>query len=388
MKLYEYKAKEIFAKYGIPVPKGLVVSSPGELADKIASDTDEDTLDLSAPVAIKSQVLVGGRGKAGGIKFANNMDEIKATIDELIGTSLKGYEVRQVLVEQKLDLTDVQELYVGFTIDRSSKKPVAIVSSEGGVDIEQVAATTPDKIFKLELDPISEFEMYQARNLSKKLGFKNKTMLQVARIIYKLYKLFRDYDAELAEINPLMVGPNIGVIAADAKITIDDNSLYRHQEFSGVIKVSGEYTEIEQKAKDAGLAYVELDGNIGIIGCGAGLVMASLDILNQYDGKAANFLDVGGGATAENMRQALELVEMKEGVRSVFVNIFGGITRCDEIAKGIVDFSPKIPLAIRMMGTNQEEGIKILTDNGYNVFDTLEESAEYAVRLAGESGGS
>ena len=213
-------------------------------------------------------------------------------------------------------------------------------------------------------------------------------MLQVARIIYKLYKLFRDYDAELAEINPLMVGPNIGVIAADAKITIDDNSLYRHQEFSGVIKVSGEYTEIEQKAKDAGLAYVELDGNIGIIGCGAGLVMASLDILNQYDGKAANFLDVGGGATAENMRQALELVEMKEGVRSVFVNIFGGITRCDEIAKGIVDFSPKIPLAIRMMGTNQEEGIKILTDNGYNVFDTLEESAEYAVRLAGESGGS
>jgi succinyl-CoA synthetase beta subunit len=388
MKLYEYKAKEIFAKYGIPVPIGLVVSNHEELADKIASDTDDDTLDLSAPVAIKSQVLVGGRGKAGGIKFANNMDEIKATINELIGSSLKGYEVRQVLVEQKLDLTDAQELYVGFTIDRSSKKPVAIVSSEGGVDIEQVAATTPDMIFKLELDPISEFEMYQARNLSKKLGFKNKTMLQVASIIYKLYKLFRDYDAELAEINPLMVGPNIGVIAADAKITIDDNSLYRHQEFSGVMKVSGEYTAIEQKAKDAGLAYVELDGNIGIIGCGAGLVMASLDILNQYDGQAANFLDVGGGATAENMRQALELVEMKDGVRSVFVNIFGGITRCDEIAKGIVDFSPKIPLAIRMMGTNQEEGIKILTDNGYNVFDTLEESAEHAVKLAAETGGS
>jgi succinyl-CoA synthetase beta subunit len=388
MKLYEYKAKEIFTKYGIPVPIGLVVSNHEELADKIASDTDDDTLDLSAPVAIKSQVLVGGRGKAGGIKFANNMDEIKATINELIGSSLKGYEVRQVLVEQKLDLTDAQELYVGFTIDRSSKKPVAIVSSEGGVDIEQVAATTPDMIFKLELDPISEFEMYQARNLSKKLGFKNKTMLQVASIIYKLYKLFRDYDAELVEINPLMVGPNIGVIAADAKITIDDNSLYRHQEFSGVMKVSGEYTAIEQKAKDAGLAYVELDGNIGIIGCGAGLVMASLDILNQYDGQAANFLDVGGGATAENMRQALELVEMKDGVRSVFVNIFGGITRCDEIAKGIVDFSPKIPLAIRMMGTNQEEGIKILTDNGYNVFDTLEESAEHAVKLAAETGGS
>jgi succinyl-CoA synthetase beta subunit len=385
MKLYEYQAKQIFSKYGIPTPKGLVVSNSEEFEKK---SENEDAPDITVPLAIKSQVLVGGRGKAGGIKFAENGDEAISIINELIGFSIKGFEVRQVLVEQKLDLTDAKEMYIGFTIDRSAKKPVAIVSSEGGVDIEQVAAETPDKIFKVELDPLVEFEMYKARYLAKKLGLNDKTMLQVAGIIYKLFKLFREYDAELAEINPLIVGPNVGVIAADAKMTIDDNSLYRHKEFTEVIKVTGEYTEIEQKAKDAGLAYVELDGNIGIIGCGAGLVMASLDILNQFDGKAANFLDIGGGATAENMRQALELVEMKEGVKSVFVNIFGGITRCDEIAKGIVDFSPKIPLAIRMMGTNQEEGKRILKDNGYNVFNTLEESAEYAVKLATDQGGN
>jgi succinyl-CoA synthetase beta subunit len=385
MKLYEYQAKEIFSKYGIPVPKGIVVSNSDEYKNK---SQDVTIPELILPVAIKSQVLVGGRGKAGGIKFADNPENLKITIDELVGMSIKGYIVQQVLVEQKLDLTDAQEMYIGFTIDRSAKKPVAIVSSEGGVDIEQVAAETPEKIFKLDIDPLAEFEMYQARYLAKKLGLNDKTMLQVAGIIHKLFKLFRDYDAELAEINPLIVGSKAGVVAADAKMNIDDNSLYRHKEFSEVIRVSDEYTPIEQKAKDAGLAYVELGGDIGIIGCGAGLVMASLDILNQYNGKAANFLDVGGGATAENMRQALELVEMKEGVKSVFVNIFGGITRCDEIAKGIVEFSPKIPLAIRMMGTNQEEGKKILKENGYNVFNTLEESAEYAVKLASEHGGS
>jgi len=188
MKLYEYKAKEIFAKYGIPIPKGLVVSSSDELEIKLAEKTGDDALDITAPLAIKSQVLVGGRGKAGGIKFADNMDEAKSTINELIGMDIKGIKVRQLLVEQKLDLTDAQEMYVGFTIDRSSKKPVAIVSSSGGVDIEQVAAETPEKIFKLELDPISEFEMYQARNLANKLGLTGKTMLQVAGIIFKLFK--------------------------------------------------------------------------------------------------------------------------------------------------------------------------------------------------------
>ncbi|MCK5561992.1 MAG: ADP-forming succinate--CoA ligase subunit beta, partial [Thermoplasmata archaeon] len=355
MKLHEYKAKEIFAKYGITVPEGWIASNTDEFVERLSAKTPNQPPVLTEPVAIKSQVLVGGRGKAGGIKFAANLEEAKEAIDNLIGTSIKGVTVRQVLIERKLEFTDAQELYVGFTIDRSSKRPVAIVSSEGGVDIEQVAATNPDKIFKLELDPLSEFQMYQARNLALELGLKEKQMIQVAVIIFKLYKLFREYDAELAEINPLILSPTEGAIAADAKLNIDDNSLYRHKEFSELLKETDEYTAIEQRAKDAGLAYVELDGDIGIIGCGAGLVMASLDILNQYNGKAANFLDVGGGATAENMRQALELVEMKSGVKSVFVNIFGGITRCDEIAKGIVDFAPKIPLSIRMMGTNQEE---------------------------------
>ncbi len=363
MKLYEYKAKDIFAKYGIPVPEGWVVSSADEFIEKISDKTADGVPELTEAVAIKSQILVGGRGKAGGIKFADNLDELKNAVDNLIGTSIKGHTVRQVLIERKLELEDAQELYVGFTIDRTTKRPIGIVSLEGGVDIEQVAAHSPEKIIKLELDPISDFQMFQARNLAMKLGLEGKVMLQVAGIIFKLYKLFRDYDAELAEINPLFLSPTEGAIAADAKLNIDDNSLFRHKEFADLIKDTGEYTEIEQRAKDAGLAYVELDGDIGIIGCGAGLVMASLDILRQYNGEAANFLDVGGGANAENMRSALELVEMKKGVKSVFVNIFGGITRCDEIAKGIVDFAPKIPLSIRMMGTNQEEGKKILREN-------------------------
>jgi succinyl-CoA synthetase beta subunit len=368
LKLYEYKAKEIFANYGMPVPEGLLVKDPDELRE------------FDFPAVLKSQVLVGGRGKAGGIKFADNLKEAHERIEELLKMEIKGLPVKIVLVEQKADI--ISELYVGFVVDRAAKKNVLIMSSEGGVNIEETAKTSPDKVVKFEIDPVEGLEIFQIRNLAKKIGLRGKEMVSLAGITSRLYKVFKDYDAELCEINPLAKTPS-GFLAVDAKLVVDDNSLYRHKDLKSEFSKSEEYTEIEKKAKDAGLAYVELEGDIGVIGCGAGLVMASLDTLKLYGGNAANFLDVGGGATAENMKQALELVSEKEGVKSMFINIFGGITRCDEIAKGIVEYAPNIPISVRMMGTNENEGKQILKDNGYSVSETLEESAKQAIKLAG-----
>lgn len=368
MKLHEYKAKEIFERYGIPVPRGVLVNTP------------EDLNDFKFPAVLKAQVLVGGRGKAGGIKFANDLEEAKAQINELLKMEIKGLKVNSVLVEEKAEIQD--ELYVGFVMDRALKKSLLILSSEGGVNIEEVAAKHPEKIAKHEIDPISGLQMFQVRMLAKQIGLKGKTMLSIATIAFNLYKAYKEYDAELTEINPVAVTPE-GAIAVDAVLNIDDNALYRHKDLQKEFVKSEEYNEIEKRARDAGLSYVDLDGDIGVIGCGAGLVMASLDTLKLFGGKAANFLDVGGGANAENMRMALELISHKQGVKSVFINIFGGITRCDEIAKGIVDFSPKTPISVRMVGTNEEEGKKILAENGYSVSDTIEESAKNAIKLAG-----
>ena len=276
----------------------------------------------------------------------------------------------------------VRELYVGFVVDRGARRNVLILSTEGGVDIEEVARKSPYKIVKMELDPKMGLEPYQVRGQLKKIGLSGKEMVKVADIATKLYRAFIKYDAELAEINPLAVTPE-GMVAVDAKMVIDDNALYRHKELAREFAGSQEYTDIEKLAKDAGLSYVDLEGNIGVIGCGAGLVMASLDTLKLYGGEAANFLDVGGGANSENMKRALELVLMKDAVKSIFINIFGGITRCDEIANGIVEFAPKIPISVRMMGTNEEEGKKILKENGYVIRDSIEESAKEAIRLAG-----
>ena len=232
------------------------------------------------------------------------------------------------------------------------------------------------------MDPNAGLEPYQARGYAKKIGLSGKEMVKAADIATKLYRVFIKYDCELAEINPLAITPG-GMIAVDAKMNIDDNALYRHKELAREFAGSQEYTEIEKLAKDAGLSYVDLEGNIGVIGCGAGLVMASLDTLKLFGGEAANFLDVGGGANSENMKKALELVLMKKDVKSIFINIFGGITRCDEIANGIVEFAPQIPISVRMMGTNEDEGKKILKDNGYVIRDSIEESAKEAIKLAG-----
>jgi succinyl-CoA synthetase beta subunit len=375
MKLHEYKSKEIFAEHGIPVPSGILVKNPEQLKE------------IAGPVALKSQVLVGGRGKAGGIKFAENVEDAKAALEELFALKIKGLPVKQVLVEEKMDKEGAQELYLGFVEDRSAKSIVAMMSAAGGIDIEQVAREMPEKIVKKTLTPgATVMQPYEAREMAIGIGMKGATIPKIADIMCRLFQAMIRYDATLIEINPLVITKDNFIMAVDAKMNIDDNALFRQKQLTSELDISEEYTAIEKKAREYGLAYVELEGDVAVIGCGAGLVMASLDTVKLYGGEPANFLDVGGGATAENMKQALEVVTMKPDLKSIFINIFGGITRCDEIANGIVKFAPKIPIALRMMGTNEEEGKAILRDNGYKVFDSMEDAAEHSVKLASGGG--
>lgn len=364
MKLYEYEAKEIFSQAGIPIPEGTVITDPSQIKG------------FSYPLVIKAQVLVGGRGKAGGVKIADTEEEAKKIAENILSMEIKGIPVEKLLIYPAVDIK--KEYYLGFVVDRSSRSIVAIASSEGGVDIEEVAAKSPQKIAKMHIDPLLGLKSYHALQLGNKIGLDGKTLLQFSRIAQNLYTICKQYDAMLVEINPLALSQDNGFSAVDAKLNVDDNALYR-QKFE---PKKEEYTDLERMAKDAGLAYVPLDGNIAIIGCGAGLVMASLDIIQKYNGTPANFLDVGGGANAENMKQALNIVTRQKGLQSIFINIFGGITRCDQIAEGIVNFGPEIPISVRMMGTNEEEGKEILRENGYSVSDSMAEAAQKAVDLA------
>lgn len=327
---------------------------------------------MSYPLVLKAQVLVGGRGKAGGIELAESLEDAKMKATKILQMKIRGERVSKLLVLEAFEI--LEEFYLSFTIDRSRRSLVCIASACGGMEIEEVAEKSPEKIKKLYFE---NFKPYNARILGSELGLKKKKLSEFVKIAYKLYKLFKAYDATLAEINPLALTPQ-GFLAIDAKLMIDDNALYRQN----LKETVGEYTKLELEAKLLGLSYVELDGNIAIIGCGAGLVMASLDLINEYGGKPANFCDVGGGATAESMRNALKIVTKKKGVKTVFCNIFGGITRCDEIARGIIDFNPKIPLSVRMMGTNAREGKELLKRHGFKAFDSMDEAAKKAVELS------
>ncbi|MHC1609013.1 MAG: ADP-forming succinate--CoA ligase subunit beta [Candidatus Methanofastidiosia archaeon] len=369
MKLMEYEAKDIFVQYDIPTSTGYMVENVENLKAVLYK--------LGLPVVLKAQVLVGGRGKAGGIKFAKTEDEAMEMANNILNMKIKGLPVKKLLVCTPSEIQ--KELYVGFVIDRNKKKMTLLASTEGGVDIEQVAATSPEKIQRVLIDPIIGIQEFQCRNVASKMGYKGKEMLSLATIIYKLGQIMQDKDAELIEINPLAITPN-GFEALDAKLIIDDNSLFRQAEFKEDFKDSQEYTPIEIKAMEAGLAYVELDGDVGIIGCGAGLVMASLDVINHYGGKPANFLDIGGGASAENMKKALEIINLKKGIKSIFINIFGGITKCDEIARGILEFDSSVPVYVRMMGTNEKEAKKILNEKGYELYQSMQEAAKAAVK--------
>ena len=381
MKLFEYEAKAIFLKHGIPTPLGKLANSP--------TKAREVTMQLHTPVVIKAQVTVAGRGKAGGILFANSPTEAEVAAKKLLSKRIKGTKVQSVLIEEKASIR--KELYFGITIDRSSRSYVAVASSEGGMEIEEVAATMPEKIIKVFIDPLYGLRSYHACQIAKKLGYKGRQMLDLATIFHKQYEVALSYDAELAEMNPLVETSEGKFVAVDTRLIIDDNALYRHPEFKKrLTEIEAELTSQELEARKNGLAYVKLDGNIGVIGNGAGLVMATLDAIKLYGGRPANFLDVGGGATADRIVAALNLVFSDPRVNVVFVNILGGITRCDEVARGILEARRRTgflkPVVIRLVGTNEEEGKRILTDAGFHVLDSMEEAAEKAMTIV-KSGG-
>jgi succinyl-CoA synthetase beta subunit len=366
MKLHEYQAKEIFAAYGIPTQKGTVIDRP-EKIDEVA---------LTYPVVLKAQVLVGGRGKAGGIKLAATPAEAREKAAQILGMSIKGEVVRRLLVAQAAEIG--AEYYLAFTVDRAARRLVVIASAAGGIDIEDVARTAPEKIVKVHIEPSVGFYPYHAREIGRRLDFEGRSLLQFAAIAHALSRLCIEMDAELAEINPLAVTKGQGaLLAVDAKLIIDDNALYRHDG----LPQNEELTELEVAARSQDLSYIELDGDIAIIGNGAGLVMSTLDMIAHFGGRPANFLDVGGGATTENMTHAMGIVLRKRGVRSLFINIFGGITRCDDIARAIAAQPPPVPMVVRLTGTNEEEGRAILQAANIHAHVDPEAAAQEVVRL-------
>jgi succinyl-CoA synthetase beta subunit len=378
LKLFEHEAKAILAKYEIPTPHGALATSPRQ-AKEVASQ-------LLAPYALKAQVLVAGRGKAGGIQFADTLEDVEAAAVRILGMKIKGLKVSSVWVEEKIGVK--RELYFGITIDRSNRCYVAVASAAGGVDIEEVAAETPHKITKVFIDPALGFKGYHARQIASRLGYSGKAMLTLAAILEKIYKISVDLDAELIEMNPIVENVEGGFVAADARIIIDDSALYRHSQYKErlLLEDKTELTPQEIRARKEGLAYVQLDGDVGILGNGAGLVMATLDAVKLHGGNPANFLDVGGGASEEQIATALDILLADAKASVVFINILGGITRCDEVAKGILEAKKKVgfkkPIVIRLVGTNEEEGRRILTDAGMHVLDSMEEAAKKAVELS------
>lgn len=374
MKLFEHEAKSLAQNLGIPTPRGGVASTADEARDIHKR--------LGGEVVVKAQVLVAGRAKAGGVKFASKPDETRERASEILGLTIKGEKVRKVLVEQKAAAK--KELFLSIIQDRKNKCQTVLASDQGGVDIEQVAKEHPEKLVRHKLDPIFGMRSYDSRTIASKLGYTGPQLLSLSDLLSNLYRLSVIYDGELVESNPVIENQDGRFTAADLRVIVDDNSLFRHPELQERSReVSGEVTHLESKARELGLAFVELDGNIGIIGNGAGLVMATIDLVKQYGGNPANFCDVGGGSNADQVAAALEVVQSSDKVRVVFINILAGITRCDEVAKGIVEVKKvvglKKPLVIRMVGTNQEEGRKILQSEGISAFDNMDEAGKQAV---------
>ncbi len=369
MKLHEFQAKEIFARYGLPVQPGTVIDRPEQIAG----------LHLRYPVVVKAQVLVGGRGKAGGVKLAATPREAEAAARAILGMEIKGERVGRVLVVEAAEIA--AEYYLALATDRTARRVAAVASASGGVDIETVAQTSPEKIVRIHVDPFLGLLPFQARALGRRLAFTGARLEEFTGIATALYRLCRTEDADLAEINPLALAGG-RLLCVDAKLVIDDNALYRHRD----LPAFADLTPLEREAREHGLSYVELDGDIAVIGNGAGLVMSTLDLLAHFGGRPANFLDVGGGASAEAMQTALGIVQRKPGVRAGFINIFGGITRCDDVARGIIQNRPRIPVSIRLTGTNEAEGQRLLREAGITAVADPEEGARAAVALAADAG--
>jgi succinyl-CoA synthetase beta subunit len=375
VKLHEYQSKRIFADYGVPIPEGDIATTPAEVR-QIAEK-------MGGPVVIKSQVLVGGRGKAGGIKLAKTPAEAEKVAAHILGMTIKGLTVDTVLVDPAARIK--QEFYLGIVVDRVQQKPVIIGSAEGGVEIEEVAKTRPQAIIRLAIDPNIGLLDYQARDLAFNLGLRRNLMNPFVQTVRGLYRAFVHSDATLAEINPLVVTDDEQLLALDGKIVLDDNALFRHMHLAE-LRDAQEESPPERQARQAGLSYVKLDGEIGCMVNGAGLAMASMDIIKHYGGEPANFLDIGGGAKADKVAAALRIILSDPKVKAVLFNIFGGITRCDEVAQGILtalkEVQPTIPMVARLVGTNGEEGRRILAAAHIPTAVTLAEAAQKAVALA------
>jgi len=377
--LYEYQGKQYFARFGIPI-------SPGGVADTV----DEAVAQADAagyPVVVKAQVKVGGRGKAGGIKLASDGEEVRAHAEAILGMDIKGHVVHRLWVEHASDIAE--EYYASFTLDRPAKLHLGMLSAEGGVEIEEVAATNPDAIAKLHIDPVQGLDRETARRWVDEAGLDEAAREQAAVLLVKLYTCYVEGDCDLAEINPLILTTEGKVHALDAKVTLDDNAAFRHPEWDE-FAATGSEDPREQMAKEKGLNYIGLSGTVGIIANGAGLAMSTLDVVNQVGGSAANFLDIGGGANADVMAAALEVINADPAVKSIFVNIFGGITRVDEVAKGVIEALGRValrsPIVLRLDGTNAEEGRALLAPHLSDRLlsePTMLDGARRAVALAG-----
>jgi succinyl-CoA synthetase beta subunit len=386
MDLFEHQAKELFARHGVAVPRGRVAWSPEEAA-AVAGE-------LGGTVAVKAQVQIGGRGKAGGIKLAGDPAEARAHAERIIGMDIRGHTVRRVLVEEASDIA--AEYYVAILHDRASKGFLAVASAEGGVDIEEVAATKPEAIVKVPVNPLVGLRSYHVNQLVYGAGFDERARKGAAELLARLYDVFVAADCMLVEVNPLVLTGDGQVVALDGKVSLDDSALARHPDLEALRDTFAADPQ-EQAAKEKGLNYIKLDGYVGIIGNGAGLVMSTLDVVAQAGGKAANFLDVGGGASAETMTDGLEVILSDAKVRSVLVNIFGGITRGDLVAQGILDALDRlgdklqVPLVVRLDGTNAEEGRALLASSPSDSVvpaATMLDAARKAVELANAKAGA
>ncbi|NOZ06184.1 MAG: ADP-forming succinate--CoA ligase subunit beta [Chloroflexi bacterium] len=375
MKLQEYQSKRLFAQFGVPIPDGDVATTPAEAREVAAR--------LGGTVVVKSQVLVGGRGKAGGVKLAKSADEAGRVADQILGMDIKGLTVHKVLIDQAADIAD--EIYLGAVMDRAARRVALMASAAGGMDIEEVAATTPEKIITVRIDPAVGFQDYQARQLAFGIGLAKELVRPFTTIAHQLFDCFLSSDATLAEINPLVVTGDNKLLAVDGKVVLDDSALFRHPDLAA-LRDADEETEAETEARRHGLSYVDLDGEIGCMVNGAGLAMATMDVIKLYGAEPANFLDIGGGAQADKVAAALRIILADPKVKAVLFNIFGGITRCDEVAKGILEafeqIDTDVPMVTRLVGTNQEEGRAILAGAQMATANSLAEGAQKAVAAA------
>jgi succinyl-CoA synthetase beta subunit len=378
MDLLEYQGKQLFARHGVPVPSG----SPATTVEQAVAAADE----IGYPCVIKAQVQIGGRGKAGGIKVAQDRTEAEQHAQAILGMDIRGHVVHEVWVEAASDIA--AEYYASIVFDRSAKRPLVMLSTQGGVEIEEVAASDPDAIATLHVDPLLGFQDFHARRLAFEAGVDPDVVRPIGALLNRLYAAFVAEEAMLVEVNPLIVTGDRQVMALDAKVTLDDNSLFRHPDNAGLRNVAAE-DEQERMARERDLTFVKLDGNVGILGNGAGLVMSTLDVVAQAGGRPANFLDAGGGARADAITQAVEVILSNPNVTAVLFNIFGGITRCDEVAKGLIEafeqIKPTVPFVVRLDGTNDEAGRKLLAEAALpNVHTeaTMLGAAEKVVELA------